>query len=39
MDYTDAPPPRSYRHRKAFRGKAKHKRRAHRGPQPGYVTR
>jgi hypothetical protein len=38
-DHADAPPPRSYRHRKAFRGKAKHKRRAHRGPQPGYVTR
>jgi hypothetical protein len=38
-DYADAPPPRVYRHRKAFRGKAKHSRRAHRGPKPGYVTR
>jgi hypothetical protein len=37
-DYSDAPPPRSYRQRKAWRGKAKHSRRAHR-PRPGYVTR
>ena len=36
-DYTDAPPPRSYRHRKAKRVKAKHARRAYRSPQPGYV--
>ena len=35
-DYTDAPP-RSYRHRKAYRGKAKYSRRAHRSPRPGYV--
>ncbi len=33
-DYADAPP-RAYRH-KAKR-KAKHARRSHRGPQPGYV--
>jgi hypothetical protein len=38
-DYSDAPPPRSYRHRKAHRHKVKQARRAHRGPQPGYVTR
>ena len=40
-DYADAPPPRVHRHRKAWRGKAKHSRRAHRvnRPQPGYVTR
>lgn len=37
-DYADAPP-RAYRHRKAVRSKAKHARRMHRGPQPGYVTR
>jgi hypothetical protein len=42
--YTDdaaPPPPRSYRQRKAWRGKAKQVRRAHRAqrPQPGYVTR
>ena len=36
-DYADAPPRRVHRHRKAWRGKAKHSRRAHR-PQPGYVT-
>ena len=42
--YEDAPPP-SYRHRKAYRAKAKYSRRAHRvqraprGPEPGYVTR
>ena len=39
--YESAPPP-SYRHRKAYRAKAKYSRRAHRthrGPQPGYVTR
>lgn len=34
-DFVDAPP-RKYRQRKAWRGKAKHSRRAHR-PQPGYV--
>jgi hypothetical protein len=38
-DYADAPPP-SYRHRRAWRGKAKHSRRArHRAPRPGYVSR
>ena len=32
-------PPRSYRQRKAWRGKAKHSRRAHRSaPRPGYVN-
>jgi hypothetical protein len=36
-DYSEAPPPRSYRHRKAYRGKAKYSRRAHRAPRPGYV--
>ena len=42
--YENAPPP-SYRHRKAYRAKAKHARRsarvhrAPRGPEPGYVTR
>jgi hypothetical protein len=35
-DYADAPPPRAYRH-KAKRAKAKHARRSHRGPRPGYV--
>ena len=35
-EYSEAPPPRSYRHRKAYRGKAKHHRRAYRA-QPGYV--
>ena len=40
-DYSEAPPPRAYRQRKAWRGKAKHSHRAHRAhrPQPGYVTR
>jgi len=39
-DYSDAPPPRTYRQRKAWRGKAKPSRRAHRAhrPEPGYVT-
>ena len=42
--FEEAPPP-SYRHRRAYRAKAKHSRRAHRvqraprGPEPGYVTR
>ena len=37
-DFVDAPP-RSYRQRKAWRGKAKHSRRAYRrGPAPGYVN-
>ena len=45
--FEEAPPP-SYRHRKAYRGKAKYSRRAHRvtraqrgprQPEPGYVTR
>lgn len=36
-DYAEAPP-RVYRHRKAWRGKAKHSRRAHRGPRAGYVN-
>ena len=42
--YEEAPQP-TYRHRRAWRGKAKYSRRAHRshrahrGPQPGYVTR
>jgi hypothetical protein len=36
----DAPPPRSYRHRKASRSKAKYSRHApHRKPTPGYVSR
>ena len=35
-DYADAPPPRSYRQRKAHHVKAKHARRA-RAPEPGYV--
>lgn len=38
-DFAEAPPPRVHRHRKAWRGKAKHSRRAyHRGPRPGYVN-
>ena len=38
-DFAEAPPPRSYRQRKAWRGKAKHSRRAHRSaPRPGYVN-
>ena len=38
-EFTEAPPPRSYRHRKAWRHKAKHSRRAHRSaPRPGYVN-
>jgi hypothetical protein len=37
-DFAEAPP-RSYRQRKAWRGKAKHARRAHRSaPRPGYVN-
>jgi len=36
-DYVEAPPP-SYRHRRAWRGKAKHARRAHRAARPGYVN-
>jgi hypothetical protein len=31
-------PPRSYRVRKAWRGKKKHARRVHRGAAPGYVN-
>lgn len=44
QEFVEAPPPRVYRHRKAFRGKAwrhkvKHARRApHRGPRAGTVN-
>ena len=38
QDFAEPPPPRVYRHRKAWRGK-KHARRAyHRGARPGYVN-
>ena len=37
-DYVEAPPPRSYRQRRAWRHKVKHSRRAHRAAQPGYVN-
>src|SRR3981189_1952896 len=37
-DYTHAPPP-SYRHRRAYRGKAKYSRRKHHAPRAGYVNR
>ena len=36
-EFADAPP-RSYRVRKAWRGKKKIARRVHRGPAPGYVN-
>lgn len=36
-DYVEAPP-RVHRHRKAWRGKVKHSRRAYRGPRAGYVN-
>jgi hypothetical protein len=36
-DFAEAPP-RSYRQRKAWRGKKKHARRVHRGAAPGYVN-
>jgi hypothetical protein len=37
-DFVDAPP-RTYRQRRAWRGKAKYSRRGHRAPRPGYVSR
>lgn len=37
-DFAEAPPPRSYRHRKAWRGKKKVARHYRRGPSAGYVN-
>jgi hypothetical protein len=37
-DNADAPPPRSYRQRKAYRAKAKHARRVQSAPRPGTVN-